>query len=243
LSQRLVDFQPEMGWTGRSWLFTGLIGDAATRLLASVVYVLATLAFVVSGIGLLTQGSWWRPIAIGSAIFSAAAILLFWDGVAELLVPRGLMSRLPDTRSSPTWRDGLTPHQQPGAWVLFTTHGDGPLHMSTIGERRANVADETQTFHLTLIGQVKRENGPIYLAIDERYRPARKQLGHFGYVHVLWWFSRYQDGERRQVLESKPPYGEDVPVTGVFASRYPTRRGARSSAVGRRGWGAETMRQ
>jgi tRNA-Thr(GGU) m(6)t(6)A37 methyltransferase TsaA len=80
-----------------------------------------------------------------------------------------------------------------------------------------------QTFRLTQIGQVKREDGRIYLAIDEPYRPELKQLGHFGYVHVLWWFSRYQDEQHRRVLQSKPPYGEDVPVTGVFASRYPMR--------------------
>jgi hypothetical protein len=29
-----------------------------------------------------------------------------------------------------------------------------------------------QTFNVVQVGQIKRENGRIYLAIDERYRPA-----------------------------------------------------------------------
>ena len=27
LSQRLVEFKPEMGWSGRSWIFTNFLGD------------------------------------------------------------------------------------------------------------------------------------------------------------------------------------------------------------------------
>ena len=96
LSQRLVAFQPEMGWTGRSWLLTDLISDASTRLLASVDYAAAMVAFVASGIGLLTPGTWWRPVLIGSALFSGAAILLLWDGVTQLLVPRGIIGLLID---------------------------------------------------------------------------------------------------------------------------------------------------
>jgi hypothetical protein len=96
LSQRLVEFQPDMGWTGRSWLFTGLIGDAATRWLATIVYSLAALAFLVTGIGLFTRGSWWRPLLIGASLLSAAAILLFWDGVTALPVQRGLIGFLID---------------------------------------------------------------------------------------------------------------------------------------------------
>ena len=31
LSHRLVPFEPQMGWTGRSWLFTGILGDNTAR--------------------------------------------------------------------------------------------------------------------------------------------------------------------------------------------------------------------
>lgn len=96
LSQELVEYQPEMGWTGESWLFTHIIGDSATRLLASVVYVLAAIAFVVGGVGLLARGDWWRPTLVASAVFSAAVIVSFWDGRAGLLVEKGLIGFLID---------------------------------------------------------------------------------------------------------------------------------------------------
>jgi len=91
LSQRLVEFKPEMGWSGRSWIFTNFLGDSTTRSLASVLYVLATIAFVVSGIGFLVRAEWWRPVLVGSAVFSAAIILLLWDGGLQLLVNKGLV--------------------------------------------------------------------------------------------------------------------------------------------------------
>ena len=28
LSQRLVEFKPEMGWTGKSWILSNLLGDS-----------------------------------------------------------------------------------------------------------------------------------------------------------------------------------------------------------------------
>jgi len=37
LSQRLVAFQADMGWTGESWLLTGPLGDVASRWVATVV--------------------------------------------------------------------------------------------------------------------------------------------------------------------------------------------------------------
>jgi hypothetical protein len=96
LSRGLVEYKPEMGWTGESWLLTGLVGDSATRLLASIVYVLAAIAFVASGVSLFTRAQWWRPIMLASAVFSAVVILTFWDGRAGLLVEKGLVGFLID---------------------------------------------------------------------------------------------------------------------------------------------------
>jgi hypothetical protein len=94
LSQRLVEFQAEMGWTGKSWLFSPLPGDAITRSLASVLYVLATIGFVAGGIGIFVQQEWWRPVVVASAAFSAAIIVLFWDGGMQMLVQKGLIGLL-----------------------------------------------------------------------------------------------------------------------------------------------------
>lgn len=94
LSQRLVAFQPEMGWTGRSWLLSGFLSDPTIRPLASVLYILATIAFLVSGIGIFTRADWLRPVLIGTATFSSVIILLFWDGDLQMLVQKGLFGLL-----------------------------------------------------------------------------------------------------------------------------------------------------
>jgi hypothetical protein len=94
LSQRLVEFQPAMGWTGESWVFRALLDDGITRSLASVLYVMAALGFVAGGIGVLAQQAWWRPVTVGSAAFSAAIIILFWDGRIQMPVEKGLLGLL-----------------------------------------------------------------------------------------------------------------------------------------------------
>jgi hypothetical protein len=94
LSQRLVDFKPEMGWSGKSWLFTGLLGDPTTRLLASVLFVVAAIALVISGVGIFARAEWWWPMLIGSAIFSSAILFVLWDGSTQLVVQKGLIGFL-----------------------------------------------------------------------------------------------------------------------------------------------------
>lgn len=94
LSQRLVEFQPEMGWTGKSWLSSNFLSDSISRPLASALYILATIAFVVSGIGIFTSAEWLPPVLVGSAVFSSAVILLFWDGSTQMLVQKGFIGLL-----------------------------------------------------------------------------------------------------------------------------------------------------
>jgi len=94
LSQRLIEFQPEMGWTGESWIFTPLLGDAVTRALASVLCALATIGFTTGGIGMLIRQEWWRSMVVGSAALSTAIVVLFWDGSLELIVEKGLIAFL-----------------------------------------------------------------------------------------------------------------------------------------------------
>ncbi|MGD8634073.1 MAG: hypothetical protein PVF85_10915 [Anaerolineales bacterium] len=91
LSQRWVAFQPEMGWTGNSWLFTGLLGDASSRVLATVIYTLTSVAFLIGGFGVFARTDWWSTVIIGAAIASSLGILFFWDGSPGMLVQKGLL--------------------------------------------------------------------------------------------------------------------------------------------------------
>lgn len=96
LSQRLVQFEAEMGWTGQSWLLSAFLGDSALRWLATALYAVATLGFVAGGLGLVAQQEWWEPITIATAAVSAVTIVLFWDGGTQMLVQKGLVGLLID---------------------------------------------------------------------------------------------------------------------------------------------------
>jgi len=94
LAAGVVEFKEDMGWTGHSWLFTRLLGDQATRSAAAVLFALAAAGFVVGGIGLAAGQGWWRPVIIWWGAFSAAMIVLFWDGSTNMVVEKGLVGLL-----------------------------------------------------------------------------------------------------------------------------------------------------
>jgi len=91
LAQGLVPFEPAMGWTGRSWALTSWLGEPTTRMVATVWYGLAGIAFVVGGIAVLAQAAWWRPALAVASIISALAIAVFWDGSGEMLMQKGVI--------------------------------------------------------------------------------------------------------------------------------------------------------
>jgi hypothetical protein len=93
-SARYFELQPGMVWPDGSWAFSKLLGDEATRILASISCVLAAIGFVAGGIGILVRQAWWRPVVVGSAAFSAVIIVLFWDGVVQNLDDKGLIGLL-----------------------------------------------------------------------------------------------------------------------------------------------------
>jgi excinuclease ABC subunit A len=78
-----------------------------------------------------------------------------------------------------------------------------------------------ETFEIFPVGYVRTDSGRTYLEILEPYIPALKELEHFSHVQVFWWFSEFQDKMCREITQSEPLY--EAPVTGVFASRSPTR--------------------
>ena len=91
LALRWVEFQPDMGWTGRSWLLTPMIGDAATRTVAAALLAIAAAAFVVGAGALIGQAPWWRPALVSAAIISTAVLTVVWDGGTDMLVQKGVL--------------------------------------------------------------------------------------------------------------------------------------------------------
>jgi hypothetical protein len=88
-SRRLFELQPGMVWPEGSWAFSKLLGDEATRLLASISCVLVAIGFVASGTGILMRQAWWRPMVVGVAALSAVIFILFWDGELQKLDAKG----------------------------------------------------------------------------------------------------------------------------------------------------------
>ena len=79
-SGRLFELSAGMLWPDGSWLFSHLLSEGATRMLASVSLALAALSFMGGGLALLLRHAAWRPVTVGAALFSATIFLLFWDG-------------------------------------------------------------------------------------------------------------------------------------------------------------------
>lgn len=80
-----------MTWPDGSWLFSKLLGDESTRLLATVMLALAALGYFVAGSALLLRQEWWHPIVIASALFSTLVFFLLWDGKFQALDDKGVV--------------------------------------------------------------------------------------------------------------------------------------------------------
>ena len=91
LLSNVVKYTPDMGWTGNSWLFPGPVPGPGARMAAAILYALAGLMFVISGIGLMSGSAWNRPLLVASAVLSSVLILTCFDGRPEMLVQKGLI--------------------------------------------------------------------------------------------------------------------------------------------------------
>lgn len=79
--------------------------------------------------------------------------------------------------------------------------------------------ESDKVFSLYPIGYVKRQKDGFFLKIKEEYIPALKELQEFSHVLVFWWADKNDTAEQRKQLQCTPPYGDNPPVTGVFATR------------------------
>ncbi|GAG86399.1 unnamed protein product, partial [marine sediment metagenome] len=64
-----------------------------------------------------------------------------------------------------------------------------------------------------------REEDATFIILNKKYSPAIKELNHFSHVQVLWWADKHDNEKSRTIMQTTPPYGDNPPVTGVFATR------------------------
>ena len=50
LNQGLIEFRPEMGWTGNSWILSNFLGAEVTQPLATILYGISAITLVIAGI-------------------------------------------------------------------------------------------------------------------------------------------------------------------------------------------------
>lgn len=59
-----------------------------------MLYLAATVIFVIGGVGVLARASWGNVVLVTAAIFSSVIILVFWDGKFEQLPDKGFVGIL-----------------------------------------------------------------------------------------------------------------------------------------------------
>jgi hypothetical protein len=88
-SRRLFELQPGLDWPAGSWAFSKFISLEGVRWISGAACVLAAVGFVVGAAGLFSGQGWWRPVVIGSAVFSSVLYLTLWNGSFQKLDQQG----------------------------------------------------------------------------------------------------------------------------------------------------------
>ena len=93
-SWRIFQLQPGLLWPDGSWVFSRLLGNDPTRVVASFSLVMAAIGLAVGGIAILLGQAWWQPLVIGSLIFSSLLYIAMWNGRIERLSDQGVIGVL-----------------------------------------------------------------------------------------------------------------------------------------------------
>ena len=95
-SLRFFELQPGMIWPDASWLFSKLLHVENLRLFAGILCILASICFVISGIGFILSTKWSVYVISAAALVSMTIFIIFWNGQWHELDNQGLYSILID---------------------------------------------------------------------------------------------------------------------------------------------------
>ncbi|HLE04150.1 MAG TPA: hypothetical protein VI729_06005 [Anaerolineales bacterium] len=88
-SARIFELKPGMTWPAGSWALSRVLGDNATRTLASTFCVLVAAGFLMGAVGLLSSQSWWQRPVVASSGVSAVLFILCWNGQLQNIDGQG----------------------------------------------------------------------------------------------------------------------------------------------------------
>lgn len=73
------------------------------------------------------------------------------------------------------------------------------------------------------IGVIRNIEEGCCIKIQEKFVPALLALEGFSHIHVIWWFSGFDDELSRSLLQAQKPYKHGPDAMGIFATRSPLR--------------------
>ena len=86
-----VNFKSEMGWTGESWLLSGIFQPAILKFTAVILHSLSGLLFLAVAVGVYASNTWKMQFLLAVAILSSFTIILYFDGSWQMMVQKGLI--------------------------------------------------------------------------------------------------------------------------------------------------------
>lgn len=66
----------DWGQSSSSWL---LSSEVVAKAVGGVIWAVALIGFVAAAIGMFSESSWWRTLAVVVSLVSLAGLALFWD--------------------------------------------------------------------------------------------------------------------------------------------------------------------
>ena len=79
--------------------------------------------------------------------------------------------------------------------------------------------EDAAAYEIKYMGEIRNTHGAAYLQYRDEFSLPGK-LSEF--IHVIWWFDKFEDSRYRRILQCDPPYKCEG-KTGVFACRAPVR--------------------
>ena len=93
-SRRIFELQTGLTWPDGAWVFSRVLGNEPTRVLASILLLFVGLGFIGGGAGIFLMRGWWRPLVVSAAALSTLTFILFWDGALQNLPEKGAVGIL-----------------------------------------------------------------------------------------------------------------------------------------------------
>ena len=93
-SQRYFELQPGLTWPEDSWFFSNLFRGKIIRLIASISMVLVAIFFILAGVVLFFDHTWWHELLIIAISISSLFYILLWNGKMNQLPDQGLVGIL-----------------------------------------------------------------------------------------------------------------------------------------------------